>query len=68
LEHFQFSKNFDRSVHFRVQLEKLPQIVFRENDGPGNLAKRNILAGPPGTDLLVPLLQVKFVPGDEPIA
>src|SRR5450631_24699 len=68
LEHFQFSKDFDRTINLPLFLEELPKIVLGENDGPSDLAKGHLLLRPAGPDAQVPLLEIKFVLGYQPIA
>ena len=46
-QQFEFTIDFYRTAHESLTLQKLPEVLFGENNSPAEIGQRNSLRGPP---------------------
>jgi len=67
-EHVVFRKNFYLETGPGFPIEKVPEIVFGQNNGPQEFAQRNSLPVTPSANFGILVFDIPFRTGGEPLA
>jgi hypothetical protein len=66
-EHLMLGQDFDLETRPGFAVEKVPQIVFREDDGPEEFAEGHSLAVTPGANFRILALDILLGAGRQPL-